>query len=184
MGIEDRINQEFPKRTLKKPINNNFHRIITHFRKKLVNAIPDFDFGYKIKNNLLNFGFIGKDCVIRNGIQYRHGPNIYLGDNVFINYNCVLLDSESILIAGNVSLGPGVHIYTIDHKMNQDGKLSSSKSPVYIGKNVWIGGNSTILPGVSIGENSIIGAGSVVTCDVETNSLYAGVPARKIKSRV
>lgn len=182
MGIEEIINEKVPENMRKKVYRDDLHKFINHFRKQLANFIPDISFGYKMKKSILNFGEIGDNCIIRNGIQYRYGQNIYLRDNVFINYNCLFLDSEIILLDENVSLGPGVHIYTINHKKGDDGVLISSKSPVYIGKNVWIGGNSTILPGVSIGENSVVGAGSVVNKNVEPHSLYVGVPAKKIKS--
>ena len=182
MGIEEIINEMIPENMDNKVYKDDFHKFINHFRKQLANFIPDISFGYRMKRPILNFGEIGNNCIIRNGIQYRYGQNIYLKDNVFINYNCLFLDSEIILLDENVSLGPGVHIYTIDHKKGDNGNLNSSKSPVYIGKNVWIGGNSTILPGISIGENSVVGAGSVVNKNVEPNSLYVGVPAKKIKS--
>ena len=181
MGIEEILNEKLPRNMRKRIYKDDFHKFVNHFRKKLVNFIPDVSFGYAMKKSVLNFGEIGNNCIIRNGIQYRYGKNIYLRDNVFINYNCLFLDSEIILLDENVSIGPGVHIYTISHK-KYDRRLTSSKSPVYIGKNVWVGGNSTILPGISIGENSVIGAGSVVNKNVESNSLYVGVPARKIKS--
>lgn len=182
MGIEEIINEKIPENMRKKVYKDDFHKFMNHFRKQLANLVPDISFGYKMKKYILNFGEIRDNCIIRNGIQYRYGQNIYLKDNVFINYNCLFLDSEIILLDENVSLGPGVHIYTINHKKEDDGSLTSSKSPVYLGKNVWIGGNSTILPGVSVGENSVVGAGSVVNKNVEPNSLYVGVPAKKIKS--
>jgi maltose O-acetyltransferase len=182
MGIEEIINEKIPENMRKKVYRDDFHKFIDHFRKQLANFIPDISLGYRMKKSILNFGSIGDNCIIRNGIQYRYGQNIYLRDNVFINYNCLLLDSEIIFLDKNVSLGPGVHIYTIDHKRKDSRSLVSSKSPIYIGKNVWIGGNSTILPGVSVGENSIVRAGSIVNKNIEPNSLYVGVPVKKIKS--
>ena len=181
MGIEEIINEKLPENMRKKVYKDDFHKFMNHFRKQLANFIPDISLGYRMKKSVLNFGEIGNNCIIRNGIQYRYGQNIYLRDNILINYSCLFLDSEIILIDENVSLGPGVHIYTINHKKDYGG-LTSTKSPVYIGKNVWVGGNSTILPGISIGENSVIGAGSVVNKNVEPNSLYVGVPAKRIKS--
>jgi len=182
MGIEEIINEKLPENMRKKFYKDDFHKFMNHFRKQLANFIPDISLGYRMKKSVLNFGEIGNNCIIRNGIQYRYGRNIYLRDNVFINYNYLFLDSDIILLDENVSLGPGVHIYTRNHKRGDGGSLTSSKSPIYIGKNVWIGGNSTILPGVSIGENSVIGAGSIVNKNVEPNSLYVGVPAKRIKS--
>lgn len=181
MRIEDLINKELPRDLRKEVPKKNIHKLISHFRKQVLNLIPDTSLGYKIKRSISSFGEMSENCIIRNGFQYRYGQNIYLRENAFINYNCLFLDSDIILIDENASMGPGVHIYTINHKRCTDGSLISSKSPVYVGKNVWIGGNSTILPGVSIGQNSIVGAGSVVNASIEPNALYVGVPAKRVK---
>jgi maltose O-acetyltransferase len=117
-----------------------------------------------------------------------YGENIHLGNNVEINANCVFLDCNRITIGDNSGIGPGVHIYTVAHPTNPSDRLPDHKGfwksftkPVTIGSNVWIGGSSVILPGIVIGDNATIGAGSVVTHDVEPNTVVAGNPARLIK---
>lgn len=117
-----------------------------------------------------------------------YGENIYLGNNVEINMNCVFLDCNRIEIGDFTGIGPGVHIYTVYHPVNPDERLSAGSSfwksqsaPVVIGRNVWIGGGSIILPGVEIGDNVTIGAGSVVTTSIPANVLAVGNPCRVIR---
>lgn len=131
-----------------------------------------------IKRFLLNnLGHIGEGSTIKQGFRFSRGNNIYLGKKVFINYNCSFQDSAEIIIDDFSLIAPDVKIYTSFHD-----KMSREKqtSPVYIGKRSWIGGASIILPGIEIGKNSIIGAGSVVKRNISPNSIYAGNPIRKI----
>lgn len=111
-----------------------------------------------------------------------YGYNLFLGENVYFNVNCVILDAAKVTIDHHVFLGPGVHIYTATHPVNPIERLKIEFSkPVSIGNNCWIGGNSVILPGVSIGNGCTIGAGSVVTKDIPDNSLAVGNPARVVR---
>ena len=117
-----------------------------------------------------------------------YGDNIHLGHHVEINMNCVFLDCNTISIGDHTGIGPGVHIYTVTHPVEPQERLSqtsafwkSKTAPVSIGKNVWIGGGSLILPGVSIGDGSTIGAGSVVTKSVPAYCLAAGNPCRVVR---
>jgi maltose O-acetyltransferase len=114
--------------------------------------------------------------VIEPGFQCDYGSQIHLGKNVFINFHCVFLDSAPIHIGDDVLIGPGVHLYTVDHP--RDAKLRASGEcftrPITIGNNVWIGGGAKILPGISIGNNAIIAANAVVTRHVEKNERYFG----------
>ena len=117
-----------------------------------------------------------------------YGENIYIGKNVEINMNCVFLDCNKIVIGDNSGIGPGVHIYTVFHPKNPAERLSgkstlwkSQSSSVLIGKNVWIGGGSIILPGVIIGDGSTRGAGSVVTRSIPANCIAIGNPCKVIK---
>ena len=182
MNLKELIREELKNKDIKIKIEDRSSkaRFKNHFRRLIINLIPDTREGFKVKNKFFNFGYIGERCMIRNNLRYHHGTNIYLMDKVFINYDCLFLDSDLIYIGSNVNIGPHVNIYTIDHAV-QNGKLTSIKSPVYIENNVWIGGNSTILSNVHIGEGSIIAAGSVVNKSLESYTLSAGVPARKIK---
>ena len=112
-----------------------------------------------------------------------YGYNIKAGKGVFFNFNCTLLDLASIEIGDKTMIGPNVQIYTAVHPTNADERatLVEKGQPVIIGKNVWIGGNATICPGVTIGDKSIIGAGSVVTKDIPANVMAAGNPCKVIK---
>lgn len=119
-----------------------------------------------------------------------YGEHISIGENTFINFNCVLLDDNKITIGKNGLLAPGVHIYTAMHPLNATDRIIfekgnsrylTSSRPVVIGDNVWIGGNTVIMPGVTIGNNVTIGAGSVVTKNVPDNKLAFGNPCKIIK---
>lgn len=111
-----------------------------------------------------------------------YGYNVFSGENVYFNVNCVILDAMKITIGNNVFFGPGVQIYTATHPLNfiDRRKIESSK-PVSIGNDCWIGGGSIILPGVSIGNGCTIGAGSVVTKNIPDNTLAVGNPAKVIR---
>ena len=111
-----------------------------------------------------------------------YGYNIYSGENVYFNVNCVVLDSAKVEIGNNVLFGPNVHLYTATHPLDGIERRSVEFSkPITIGNDCWIGGNAIILPGVKIGNGCTIGAGSVVTKDIPDNSLAVGNPARVIK---
>lgn len=110
-----------------------------------------------------------------------YGLNIEIGKNVFVNHACTFMSIGGITIEDNVLIGPKVNIITADHSTNPEERDSIIASPVHIKQNVWIGANATILKGVTIGMNSVIAAGSVVTKDVPDNCIYGGVPAKFIK---
>ena len=112
-----------------------------------------------------------------------YGYNIKVGDGVFFNFNCTLLDVMPITIGNAVLIGPSVQIYTAMHPTDWQERASGKEfaKPVTIGDNVWIGGAAVICPGVNIGARSIIGAGSVVTRDVPPDVFAAGNPCKVIK---
>ena len=109
------------------------------------------------------------------------GKNIKIGKNVFINACCRFQDQGGIEIGDGSLIGHNTTIATLNHDFNPDKRANLHPSPVKIGKNVWIGSDSTILPGVEIGDGAVIGAGSVVTKSVPANSIAVGSPARVIK---
>lgn len=129
------------------------------------------------------FGSLGDGTVIRPLFACDYGYNIRLGRNAFINFNCVFLDCASIEIGDNLQMGPAVQIYTATHPLEADLRRSGLEyaRPVSIGHDVWIGGGAIILPGVTIGDRSVIGAGSVVVHDVPAAKVVAGNPARIIR---
>ena len=112
-----------------------------------------------------------------------YGYNIKIGHKVFLNFDCVILDTCQVSLGDNVMIGPGVHIYTAQHpiKPTERATWQETAAPVSIGDNVWLGGNTTICPGVHIGEDSVIGAGSVVTKDIPSGVVAAGNPCRVIR---
>ena len=109
------------------------------------------------------------------------GKNIKLGKGVFINTCCHFQDNGGIEIGDGAMLGNNVTIVTLNHDLNPATRANAFPQPVKIGKKVWLGANCTILPGVSIGDNAVIGAGSVVVKNIPANAIAVGNPARVIK---
>lgn len=130
------------------------------------------------------FGTMGKDVLVMPPFQCDYGYNIHLGDHVFINFNCVILDGGVVRIGSNVMLAPGVLINTPQHPIDPDERRTSLEyvEPVTIGDDVWIGAGAIICPGVTIGSGSVIGAGAVVVKDIPPRSVAVGNPARVIKN--
>ncbi|WP_318526567.1 DapH/DapD/GlmU-related protein [Vibrio tritonius] len=112
------------------------------------------------------------------------GKNITLGKNVFINSGCRFQDHGGITIGDGSLIGHNVVLATLNHDLNPDNRGAMIPAPIVIGKQVWIGANATVLPGVSIGDGAVIAAGAVVTHDVEENTVVGGVPAKRIKAIV
>jgi maltose O-acetyltransferase len=112
-----------------------------------------------------------------------YGNNIIVGDKVFFNFNCIILDVMRVSIGSNVLFGPSVQIYTATHPMNWKERATGLESakPISIGSDVWIGGGVIICGGANIGHRSVIGAGSVVTRDIPDDVFAAGNPCKPIK---
>jgi maltose O-acetyltransferase len=113
-----------------------------------------------------------------------YGLNIRLGQNVYFNYNCVVLDVAAVTIGNNVLFGPSVHIYTATHPMSARERRAGLESgrPVVVEDDVWVGGGTVICPGVVIGTGSVVGAGSVVTKSVPSGVFAAGNPCKVIRN--
>jgi maltose O-acetyltransferase len=129
-------------------------------------------------------GHLGEEAIIKPALRCDYGFNIRIGARTFLNYDCCLLDCNTITIGEDVQVGPGVHIYTATHPLEAATRRAGLESaiPVVIGDGVWVGGRSVVCPGVTIGENTVVAAGSVVTKDLPANVLAAGVPCRVLRS--
>lgn len=126
------------------------------------------------------FAAVGEGVVIRPPFHCDYGFNITIGAGVFLNFNCVILDVVAVSIGDGTQIGPGVQILAADHPRDPAERATGLEfgRPISIGRNVWIGGGAIILPGVRIGDDALIGAGSVVTRDVPAGATVVGNPAR------
>lgn len=138
----------------------------------------DFKGREKLINEILKEG---TEVWIEPPFYFCYGTHISVGKGSYINVNCNFIDDGEIFIGEKVMFGPAVTIATVGHPIDPDLREYMYTAPVHIEDNVWIGGNVTICPGVTIGKNSVIGAGSVVTDDVPENCIAAGNPARVIR---
>ncbi|WP_122466162.1 sugar O-acetyltransferase [Brevundimonas lutea] len=126
------------------------------------------------------FAGVGRGAVIRPPFFCDYGSNITLGDGVFMNFNCVVLDVATVTIGDQTQIGPAVQIMTADHPRDPEQRRQGLEfgRPIIIGRNVWIGAGAILLPGVTIGDDALIGAGAVVTRDVPAGATALGNPAR------
>lgn len=120
---------------------------------------------------------------IESGFQCVFGKNIHFKGMAMLNFNCTLLDSNIITIGDRTLIGPGCHIICTNHSIDAEERLKGAfnNQPICIGERVWIGGNVTILPGVTIGDEAVIGAGSVVTKDIPSGVVAVGNPCRVLR---
>jgi maltose O-acetyltransferase len=125
----------------------------------------------------------GPNIYIQTPFYCDYGYNIELGDNVFFNFNCTVLDIAKVKIGDRVLIGPNTQIYTVMHPINHIERSSGLEygKPIVIGDDVWIGGGVIICPGVKNGDRTVIGAGSVVTKDMPSDVVAAGNPCRVIR---
>jgi maltose O-acetyltransferase len=129
------------------------------------------------------FGSVGEIFEVKPPFHCDYGCHIYVKENLYINYDCVILDCNKVYIGSNVLIAPKVQIYTAYHHLDVETRRSGLEmaAPIAIGDDVWIGGGAIICPGVTIGNNTTIGAGSVVTKNIPANVVAAGNPCRVIK---
>ena len=158
-------------------------------RFKIQDAIDDYN---KLKPSAVKeraeflkgiLGKVGKNVNILPPFKCDYGYHIELGDNFFANYNFIVLDGNYVRIGDNVWIAPNVGIYAAGHPFDREERINGLEYafPVTIGDNVWIGGGVSIIGGVTIGKDSIIGAGSVVIRDIPEGVLAAGNPCRVIR---
>ncbi len=144
------------------------------------------------KGNLKRLKALFQDCgenvFIEYGFHMDYGDSIVIGDRTFVNANCTIVDASNnaqrkIRIGSDCLFGPNVQLLAVSHDMNPSARLSKHNyaDDIIIGNNVWLGGSVIVLAGVTIGDNSVVGAGSVVTKSIEDNSFYTGNPAIKIR---
>jgi maltose O-acetyltransferase len=128
------------------------------------------------------FAAVGEGAVIRPPFHCDYGYNIRLGRGAFLNFGCVVLDVVAVEIGDLTQIGPNVQILTPDHPRDPGLRRQGLEfgRPIRIGRNVWIGGGAIVLPGVTIGDDAIVGAGAVVTRDVAPGATVAGNPARPV----
>lgn len=150
---------------------------------QIVNTYPE---SFEGAQNLIAelFGSKGKDSVVLPPLSVDYGYNVHIGDDTFINTNLTALDVGEIRIGNHVQIGPNVQLLTPTHPIEPELRKAKweAASPIVIEDNVWLGGGVIVLPGVTIGENSVIGAGAVVTRSIPRDSVAVGNPARVIKS--
>ena len=130
------------------------------------------------------FNHCGEQVIIEGGFYCDYGDKITMGDRVFININCTILDGGNVDIGNDCLIGPNVQLLTVGHDTDPTLRLEKYNyaDNIIIGENVWLGAGVIVLAGVSIGANSVVGAGSVVCKNVEPFSTYVGNPAIKIKT--
>jgi maltose O-acetyltransferase len=129
-------------------------------------------------------GQLGEGSEIKPPLRCDYGYRIRVGTRTFVNYGLVALDVASIAIGDDVEIGPNVQLLTPTHPIDPDTRRAKweAAEPIAIGGNVWLGGGVIVLPGVTIGENTVVGAGSIVTKDLPPDVVAAGNPARVVRS--
>jgi maltose O-acetyltransferase len=129
------------------------------------------------------FASLGRDSVVEPPFHCDYGSNISVGERFYANVGCVFLDCALVEIGDRVLLGPGVHLYAATHTLDAETRRRGLEYalPIRIGDDVWIGGGAIVLPGVTIGDRAVVGAGSVVTGDVAADVVAAGNPCRPVR---
>ncbi len=151
---------------------------------EIYNNIDPTDYEKRYSQLKRMLGEVGDNVSIEKNFNCDNGKNIFIGSNFLANYNVTILDVNKVHIGNDVMIGPNTIITTVGHPISPMGRRQklAVTDPVKIGNDVWIGGNVTVLPGVTIGNNVVIGAGAVVNRDIPDNSLAVGVPAIVIKT--
>lgn len=129
------------------------------------------------------FGKLGKDPYVEPAVFFGFGYNVEAGDRFFANNNCVFVDPGKIIFGDDVKIAPQCGFYTALHPLDPEQRATGAEAayPIVVGNNVWFGGGVKVLPGVTIGDNAVIGAGSVVTRDIPANCLAVGNPCRVVR---
>lgn len=130
------------------------------------------------------FGSFGNNVHVEGPIFCDYGSQVHIGDRVFVNFNCVFLDCSTITIGSDTQIAPGVQLLTATHPIDAAERASGAElaAPITIGSRVWLGGGVLVLPGVTIGDDTVVGAGSVVTKSLPPRVVAVGNPARVIRA--
>ena len=129
------------------------------------------------------FSKTGNNFIIMPTIYCDYGFNIEIGENFYSNHNLVILDANKVTFGDNVKIGPNCGFYTSGHPLDKkDRRVVEFAKPIAVGNDVWIGGNVCVMPGVTIGDNVVIGAGSIVTKSIPSNVVAVGNPCKVIKN--
>ena len=130
------------------------------------------------------FKHVGTEVWIEPDFRCEFGKNIVIGNNVYINFGCIILDCAEVTIGDNVLLGPNIGIYAANHSLDAEERINGGccGKPVHVGNNVSLAGDVKILPGVSVGDNTIIGTGSIVTKDIPAGVIAVGNPCRVLRA--
>lgn len=138
-----------------------------------------------LRNKIMKqlFKNVGENVWIEPDFRCEFGKNITIGDNVYINFGCIILDCSEVTIGSHTLLGPNIGLYAANHSTDATERINGGcyGKPIHIGNNVWLGGDVKVLQGVTIGDNTIIGAGSIVTKDIPDNVIAVGNPCKVIR---
>ena len=151
---------------------------------RAVNATGIEDIAGRRPRLMQLLGSLGEGSDVLPPVQCDYGRNVHLGAGVFVNFGAIFLDTCAIRIGDEVLIGPGVQFLAADHPLDPKTRREGWESgrPISVGAGAWLGGGAIVLPGVAVGENTVIGAGSVVTRDVPAGMVAVGNPARVIKA--
>lgn len=183
-------NQNFENMLMGKPyISDDYCQELMLDAKRKLYKFNNFDFqGDDWKQRLDELiidvlDSVGENITVLPPFHCDFGKNIKVGKNFFANYNLTILDVAEVIIGDNVFIAPNVSIYTAGHPIHPKARNSMYEYgiPITIGDDCWIGGSVVICPGVNIGKGTVIGAGSVVTCDIPENVVAAGNPCRVLR---
>ncbi len=177
------------ERMLEGLVYNDFDQDLFNRRvkaKKLFKAYNKTeDDQIELRNEIMNelFNKVGHNVWIEPDFRCEYGKNISFGDDIYINFGCIILDCAKISIGSNTLIGPNVGLYAANHSIDPQERKNGGcyGKPITIGNNVWLGGDVKILGGVTIGDNSIIGTGSIVTKDIPSNVIAIGNPCKVLR---
>lgn len=189
-------NKEYERMILQLPYNCYDHELLmarnlAHERAIDYAGVRMKDYNFDVKKHekareeylKTIFGKLGENSLIEAPFFVDYGFNVSIGKNFYCNFNCTFLDCCLIIIGDNCLCGPNVTFCTPTHAIDPKRRLAGEESagPINVGNNVWFGANAVILQGITIGDNSIVGAGAVVTKDVPANAVVVGSPAKVVR---